>query len=141
MQTRRSFLAFAAAAQLLNPATRAMPSVDRKQLVARLRPKLQTHVGRDVYFCNDLASGRLAILNLQYADSTSLCLPPARHLPGAGASDAYLYSLTLQPAITSPARLRRYMEAYAKGDAWPGADGMPDEFTLLRLRLGWCSRT
>jgi hypothetical protein len=118
-----------------------MPAVDRKQLVARLRPKLQTHVGRDVYFCNDLVSGRLAILNLQYADSTSLCLPPARHVPLAGTSDPHLYTLTLQPAITSPASLRRHMEAYAKGGALTGADGMPDEFTLLRLRMGWCSRT
>ena len=119
MHTRRSFLAFAAAAQLISPIARAMPVLDSRPMAARL-PKvmLQTHAGRDVYFCNDLVSGRLAILNLQYADSSSVQLPPARHLSGAGANAAYLYSLSLQRAIANPADLRRYMEAYGTGAAW-----------------------
>lgn len=142
MHTRRSFLAFAAAAQLVSPLVRAMPVRDCGPMAARLpQVLLQEHAGRDVYFCNDPMSGRLAILNLQYADSTSLRLPPARQPSAAGVREAYLYSLTLQPAIGNPAALRRYMEAYGASGAWPFAEGVPEALELVRLRLGSYSGT
>ena len=123
MLTHRSFLAFAAAAQLLSPVARAMQLRDGRPTAQRLpKVNLQTHAGRDVYFCNDPMSGRLAILNLQYADTDRLCLPPARRSPGGGEDQAYLYSLTLQPAVGNPVALRRYMERYGTGGAWPGPE-------------------
>ncbi len=135
MHTRRSFLAFAAAAQLVSPLARAMQVRDSRPMVARLPGVLlQTHAGRDVYFCNDLVSGRLAILNLQYAHCANLQLPPA---PDGQA--AYLYSLTLQRAIDRPADLRRLMEAYGSGGASPFVSGAPEAFELVRLRLGMCA--
>lgn len=142
MHTHRSFLAFAAAAQLLSPLARAMPVRNCRPVVARLpEVLLQTHSGRDVYFCNDRMSGRLAVLNLQYADSANLHLPPARQSPGAGLQQPYLYSLSVQPAVGDAADLRRYMERYGSGDAWPFVNGTPEEFTLLRLRLGMYNGT
>ena len=137
MLTHRSFLAFAAAAQLLSPVARAMQVRDGRPIARRL-PKVdvQIHVGRDVYFCNDPMSGRLAILNLQYADSDTLCLPPARRSPTGGEDQAYLYSLTLQPAVGNPVALRRYMDRYGTGRAWPDLGGAPLEIELVRLRLG-----
>jgi hypothetical protein len=140
MLTHRSFLAFAAAAQLLSPVVRAMQVRDGRPMAARLPDvKLQTHAGRDIYFCNDPMSGRLAILNLQYADTDILCLPPARRSPGWGAEHAYLYSLTLQPAVGNPVALRRYMERYGTGSAWPELNGAPQAIELVRLRLGMYS--
>jgi hypothetical protein len=137
MLTHRSFLAFAAAAQLLSPVVRAMQVRDGRPLAARLpKVKVQTHAGRDVYFCDDPMSGRLAILNLQYADTDALCLPPARPLPDGGGERAYLYSLTLQPAIGNPVALRRYMERYGTGSGWPDLNGAPHAIELVRLRLG-----
>ncbi|MGJ9420582.1 hypothetical protein ACHAC9_22935 [Massilia sp. CMS3.1] len=142
MHTHRSFLAFAAAAQLLSPLARAMPVRNSRPMVARLpEVLLQTHAGRDVYFCNDPMSGRLAVLNLQYGDSANLRLPPARQSPGAGLHAPYLYSLSMQPAIGNAVELRRYMERYGTGDAWPFVNGTPEEFTLLRLRLGMYTGT
>jgi len=140
MLTHRSFLAFAAAAQLLSPVARAMQVRDGRPMAQRLpKVNLQVLSGRDVYFCNDPMSGRLAILNLQYADTDSLCLPPARRSSGAGEDQAYLYSLTLQPALGNDVALRRYMERYGTGGAWPGLDGAPHEIELVRLRLGMYS--
>lgn len=137
MYTRRSFLAFAAAAQAIGPLARAVPVHNTGPLVARLPEVLvKSHAGRDVYFCNDPVSGRLAILNLQYADSTGLQLPPPRRQPGMEAGEAYLYSLTRQRAIAGQADLRRYMDAYGRGGAWPFADGAPEDVELVRLRLG-----
>ncbi|MDB5793246.1 MAG: SCO2-like protein [Massilia sp.] len=142
MHTRRSFLAFAAAAQLISPLVRAMPVRAPRAMVARLPPVvLQTHAGRDVHFCNDLVSGRLLILNLQYADSANLLLPPAWPSPGAGLHAAYLYCLTLQPAIGRPADLHRHMDAYGTGGAWPLVSGAHGEVELVRIRLGMCSGT
>jgi protein SCO1/2 len=140
MLTHRSFLAFAAAAQLLSPVARAMQVRDGRPMAQRLpKVSLQTHAGRDIYFCNDPMSGRLAILNLQYADTDTLCLPPARRSPAGGEEQAYLYSLTLQPAVNDPVALRRYMERYGTGSAWPGLAGAPHEIELVRLRLGMYS--
>jgi len=140
MLTHRSFLAFAAAAQMLSPLTRAMQLRDVRPIVQRLpRANLQTHAGRDVYFCNDPMSGRLAILNLQYADTDNLCLPPARRSPAGGEGQPYLYAVTLQPAVADPVALRRYMERYGTGSAWPGLDGAPHDIELVRLRLGMYS--
>ena len=137
MHTPRSFLAFAAAAQVLSPIARSMPVRDSRPMVARLpEVLLRTHAGRDVYFCNDLMSDRLAVLNLQYADSANLLLPPARRSPGGVVHAPYLYSLSLQPAIRSAADLRRFMERYGSADAAPFLNGTPEEVTLLRLRLG-----
>jgi hypothetical protein len=142
MLTQRSFLAFAAAAQLLSPVARAMQVRDGRPMSARLsRVTQQTHAGRDVYFCNDLMSGRLAILNLQYANSDNLFLPPARQSPGGGVDQAYLYSLTLQPAIRNPADLRRFMERYGTGSAWPEVGGAQHGIELVRLRLGMYNGT
>lgn len=137
MLTQRSFLAFAAAAQLLSPAARAMQVRDTQAITARLpQVSVQTHAGRDVYFCNDPVSGRLGILNLQYADSDTLLLPPARQARGGGVARSYLYSLTLQPGFNDPAALRRYMERYTSGNPWLDANGLPHEIELVRLRLG-----
>lgn len=136
MLTQRSFLAFAAAAQLLSPAARAMQVRDTQAIVARLpQVNAQTHAGRDVYFCNDPVSGRLGILNLQYTDSDSLLLPQARWVRG-GVARPYLYSLTLHAGFNDPAALRRYMERYAMGNPWLDANGLPHEIELGRLRLG-----
>lgn len=136
MLTQRSFLAFAAAAQLLSPVVRAMQVRDAQVIAARLpQVSVQTHAGRDVYFCNDPVSGRLGILNLQYADSDSLLLPPARQARG-GVARPYLHSLTLQPGFGDPAALHRYMERYAMGHPWLDANGASQEIELVRLRLG-----
>ena len=100
---------------------------------------VQTRAGRDLYFYNDLMSGRLAILNLQHADCATLSLPSVRQVPDAGMDKAYLYSLSLQPAIRSPVDLRRYMEAFGTGAVWPIVSGAPHEIELVRLRLGMYS--
>ena len=140
MLTHRSFLAFAAAAQLLSPVVQAMQLRDGRPMAERLpKVKLQTHAGRDIYFCDDPMSGRLAILNLQYADTDALSLPPVRRSPDGREVQAYLYSLTLQPAIGNPVALRRFMERYGTAGAWPELNGAPHEIELVRLRLGMYS--
>jgi hypothetical protein len=144
MQTRRSFLAFAAVAQLVNPPARAMALHRGRPPVLRLpEVLLQTHAGRDIHFHNDLATGRLSILDLRYAAGPAAGMPGADILRGARqaagsrqGNDFYTYSLTRQAAIGNAAELQRYMDWYgvAGGLALPAA--ARDEIALLRLRFG-----
>lgn len=144
MYTRRTFLAFAAAAQLVSPGVRAAtapPGAAGRLALARLPIVLpQAHPGRDIHFCNDLAAGRLAILDLRYdldhGAGPASVLDGARRAAGSRlARDFYVYALSTQPAIRDEDALRRYMEWYgaaAAGELPPAAR----EVELLRLRFG-----
>lgn len=135
MYTCRSFLAFAAAAQVINPSVGAVvaPGAAKRMVAERLpRVLLQAHPGRDVHFFNDRSTGQLSILDLHVQ-------PRAQVPDGAGDQlpvDLYQYSLTRQPAIRDDAELRRYMAWYgaAAGAARPPAAASGVE--LLRLRFG-----
>jgi len=125
MQTRRSFLAFAAAAQLAGPrAVRPAASGPLPKLL------LQTHGGCDVHFCTDLVPGRLVVLNMVYENGAPIGVPAGRR------RDAFMYALTQQKAIRRPAELRRFMDEYGDGDGWRFLTGTPGEVELLRFRLG-----
>jgi protein SCO1/2 len=125
MQTRRSFLAFAAAAQLAGPRA-ARPAA------ARPLPRLllQTHGACDVHFCTDLVPGRLVVLSMVCEHGAAICAPR-----GSG-RDAFMYALTEQRAISRPADLRRFMDAYGDGEGWRFLRRRPGEVELLRFRLG-----
>ncbi|MDB5793245.1 MAG: SCO1/SenC family protein [Massilia sp.] len=150
MQTRRSFLAMAAAAPLASPMARAGAARARRAggpLTGRLpNVPLQTHEGRDVRFYDDLVKDRLVVLNMMYANCTNLCPPNTasllqvrRALGDRVGRDVYMYSLTLQPAIDKPADLRRYMDKYGIPDGWTFLTGQPRDVELLRLNLGFYS--
>jgi protein SCO1 len=122
MQTRRSFLAFAAAAQLAGP--RTAPSRPLPRLL------LQTHGGCDVHFCTDLVPGRLVVLSMVCEHGAAIGAPRGR------GRDAFMYALTQQRAISRPAELRRFMDEYGDGEGWRFLSGTPGEVELLRFRLG-----
>lgn len=144
MQTRRSFLAFAAVAQLMSPHAGAMAQHRSRAPVPRLpEVLLRTHAGRDIHFHNDLATGRLSVLDLRYAAGSAAGMPGADILHAvvraAGSrqgNDFYTYSLTRHAAIGNATDLQRYMDWYgaAGGLALPAA--ARDEIALLRLRFG-----
>ena len=140
MHTHRSFLAFAAAAQIISPLAGAIvgPGAAKRMVAERLPGVLlQTQRGRDIHFFNDCSTGQLAILDLRFdvesgADGTAAAVLRERR-PG---HDAYMYSLTRQASIRNEGDLRRYMEWYG---AAAGADRPPAAacgVELLRLRFG-----
>lgn len=150
MNTRRSFLAMAAAVPLVSPLARAAAAGARRTdvpLPERLpNVLLQTHEGRDVRFYDDLVKGRLVVFNMMYANCTNLCPPNTASLLQVQEAlgdrvgrDVFMYSLTLQPAIDKPADLRRYMAKYRIRDGWTFLTGQPRDVELLRLKLGFYS--
>jgi hypothetical protein len=146
MLTQRSFLAFAAAAQLAGPLAGPM-AVRGKHQGGRSRvrlPELQlrTGEGRDIHFHNDLATGQLSILDLRYAAGPAIGMAGAAIVQGArqaagsrDAHDFYLYSVTRQAAFDKAADLQRYMDWYAAaaGGTLPAA---AQHVEVLRLRFG-----
>ncbi|MFC4933228.1 SCO family protein [Massilia sp. GCM10023247] len=143
MHTRRSFLAMAAIAPLVNPLAQARAG--RGPRPTRLpEVLLQTHEGRDVHFYTDLVKDRLVVLNMMYANCANICPPNTASLlrvqQALGSRigrDVFMYSLTLQPAIDKPADLRRYMDQYGVRGGWTFLTGEPREVELLRLTLGF----
>jgi hypothetical protein len=145
MHTLRSFLAFAAMAQLASPLAQARPLPRQLPVLRHPEAVLQLHPGRDVHFHNDLATGQLTILDLRHAVGPAPGAPQADILHGArraaggrDAHDFYLYALTRQAAFDKAADLERYM-------AWYGGAGglvLPtcarQDVELLRLRFGAC---
>ena len=146
MQTRKSFLAFAAIAQFSSPLAQvAEPARRRPLLLHPATAVLQPDPGRDVHFHNDLATGRLTILDLRHGAGLAAGMPQADILRAArraaGSTDArdfYLYSLTRQAAFDKAADLERYMEWYRAAGALVLPACARQEVELLRLRLGVC---
>ena len=146
MHTRKSFLALAAMAQLATPVAGAVGHPRSRPPLLRLsETRLQLHPGRDVHFHNDLATGRLTILDLRHAAglaagmSAADILRAARLAAGSSHPQAfYLYSLTRQAAFEQAADLERYMAWYgAAGGLAPPACAR-QEVEALRLRFGVC---
>jgi len=144
MQTHKSFLAFAAVAQLVNPPAGAMSVRRRRPPALHLSDVLlQAEAGRDIHFHNDLSTGRLSILDLRYAAAPAAGMPAADILRGARQAaggrhghEMYMYSLTRQVAIGNAAELRRYMDWYGAGGGLSLPAAARDGIELLRLRFG-----
>ena len=146
MQTRKSFLAFAAIAQLSSPIAEAAEPARRRPPVLQLSTAvLQPHPGRDVHFHNDLATGQLTILDLRHGAGLAAGMPQAdilraaRRAAGGGDPHAsYVYSLTRQAAFDKAADLERYMEWYGAAGGLVLPTCARQEVELLRLRFGVC---
>lgn len=149
MESRRAFLAAAAATPLSYPFIRhaatgkpaSLPQDDGHRLP---NVALDTHDGRRVRFYDDLVKGRLVVVNMMYANCSNLCPPNTANLLRVQhalrervGKDVFMYSLTLQPAIDKPLDLRRYMAKFGVRPGWTFLTGEPAQVELLRRRLGF----
>jgi protein SCO1/2 len=149
MQSRRAFLAAAAATPLLYPVVKhattrtptPLPVDDGRRLP---NVALETHDGRQVRFYDDLVKDRLVVVNMMYANCSNLCPPNTANLMRVQEAlqdhmgeDVFMYSLTLQPAIDKPLDLRRYMDKFDIKPGWTFLTGEPAHVELLRRRLGF----
>jgi protein SCO1/2 len=105
---------------------------------------LLTHEGREVRFYDDLVRGKVVAINMMYAQCTNSC--PAttanlrlvqKMLGERVGRDVHLYSLTLQPELDSPERLREYVERHHIGPGWQFLTGARADIEQLRRALGF----
>jgi protein SCO1/2 len=138
--------AFAAAFSSSAERQFAPPPPAREMIRARYFPNvpLVAHDGRRVRFYDDLLRDKIVVLNLMYADCEGVCPTITANLVGAQKLllprlkvDVFIYSLTVNPEVDTPARLKEYAEMHGTGPNWLFLTGAPDDVELLRRKLGF----
>ncbi|MGE8498991.1 MAG: SCO family protein [Pseudomonas sp.] len=151
MNTRRKLLAGAGAAALGLAAWRAgsmtQPAAPQASVGGTTRfpnVTLYTHEGKAVKFYDDLIRGKVVALNMMYAQCERSCptstanLRQVQKLLGERAGrDVFMYSLSLQPELDTPERLREYVARYRIGPGWQFLTGARADIDLLRRSLGF----
>ena len=151
---RREFLASAGAAMLAGssglanantePSTRIAPNPTP---VAHLLPnvKLRTQDNKEVRLYEDLLKGKIFSINMFYVACVDGACPfvtanLARVQPLIGARlgrDIFMYSITLEPELDTPKRLKEYMSNYKIHPGWTFLTGAKEDIELLRRGLGF----
>ena len=104
---------------------------------------LTTHEGKQVRFFDDLIEGKVVVINFIYTSCTDACpLDTARLakiqqiLGDRVGKDIFLYSISIDPEIDTPAVLAEYAERFRAGPGWLFLTGTEDDVLLLRKKLG-----
>jgi len=104
---------------------------------------LTTHDGRNVRLYGDLVEGKTVVFHFMYTTCTKSCplttanLARVRDLLGDRVGrDIFLYSITVDPAYDTPARLRDYARRFGTAPGWVFLTGRDDDVAVLRRRLG-----
>jgi len=108
---------------------------------------LVTHDGQTVRFYDDLIRGKVVALNMMYADCEGICpvttsnLVRVQELLGVRVGrDLFMYSLTLQPELDTPQRLKEYADMHGVQPGWWFLTGARADIEQLRYRLGFFDR-
>lgn len=104
---------------------------------------LRTHHGKPVRFYDDLVKDRAVMINLMYTDCPKIC--PGNSLRLARLHDLLehwmgreinILSLSIDPVVDTPERLKAYWEAFGAKPGWTFLTGDFDEIDRLRRQLG-----
>ena len=109
-------------------------------------PEVWTHRGRRVRFYDDLVRDRVVILNVMYTGCGYTCplvtqnlLAVQELLADRIGRDLFIYSLSLQPELETPALLADYATQHGIAPGWELLTGRPAELARLRDSLGFRS--
>jgi len=150
MNTRRALVAGLGAAtlgSLVGRRAAAEPTPARHgetRAAAWPNVSLLTHDGQAVTFYDDLIRGKVVAINMMYAECEGICPLATSNLvrvqallgPRVG-RDIFLYSLTLQPELDTPARLQEYAAMHGVQPGWAFLTGARADLEQLRYRLGF----
>ena len=150
MNTRRDLVAGLGAAALGWMAVRtaaAEPDGTRRggaRATAFPNVTLYTHEGKEVKFYDDLIRGKVVAINMMYAECEGICpiatsnLVRVQELLGERVGrDLFMYSLTLQPELDTPQRLKEYAEMHDVKPGWLFLTGARADIQHLRYCLGF----
>lgn len=104
---------------------------------------LTTQHGEQVRFYDDLVKDKVVMINLMYTTCTKICPGTAANLVQVHAAlgermgrDISILSLSIDPEVDTPERLKRYWEAFGSKPGWLYLTGDFDEIDRLRHELG-----
>ena len=104
---------------------------------------LISHEGKKVRFFDDLIKGKVVMVNFIFTSCPDVCpletarLREVQKLLGERVGkDVFMYSITIDPKVDTPAVLKAYAEKYQVAPGWMFLTGQPDDIILLRKKLG-----
>lgn len=105
---------------------------------------LNTHDNKRVQFYDDLIEGKIVVINMMYAKCDGICpgmtanlVKVQQALGGRVGRDIFMYSLTLQPELDTPAVLKQYAAMNGVKPGWLFLTGKRTEMEVLRRKLGF----
>jgi protein SCO1/2 len=106
--------------------------------------ELQTHEGKTVRFYDDLLKDKIVLVNFMFTECGDVCpgmtqnLADVQKLLGDRVGrQIFMYSISLQPEIDTPEKLKDYADMFDVGPGWLFLTGARDDVELLRHRLGF----
>jgi cytochrome oxidase Cu insertion factor (SCO1/SenC/PrrC family) len=96
--------------------------------------------GQDVRFYSDLVKGKVVAINFVFTTCTTICPPMGanfaslqRLLRDRGGREVHLISVSVDPAVDTPARLKNWASRFGAGPGWTLVTGpKPDVDGLLK---------
>lgn len=105
---------------------------------------VETHDGRKLRFYSDLMEGKTVVFNMMYTACTRICPPNTASLMSVHEAlgdrigrEIFMYSLTLQPEIDTPAALMDYAKRYGTRPGWTFLRAKRADLEVVRRKLGF----
>jgi copper(I)-binding protein/cytochrome oxidase Cu insertion factor (SCO1/SenC/PrrC family) len=102
---------------------------------------LTTHDGKTVHFFEDLIKDKVVAINFIYTSCPDSCPLETAHLASVQdilgdrmGKDVFFYSISIDPEVDTPARLKEYRERF--GAKWMFLTGKKTDIIKLRKKLG-----
>ncbi|MFQ5719443.1 MAG: SCO family protein [Acidobacteriota bacterium] len=101
---------------------------------------VRTQDGKQVHFYSDLVKGRVVAMNFIFTTCTTICPPMGanfaqlqRTMKDRIGKDVHLISVSVDPAVDTPARLKAWAGKFGAGPGWTLVTGAkPDVDRLLK---------
>lgn len=104
---------------------------------------LVTQHGKTVRFYDDLIKDKIFVLHFLYTTCSDICpLAAARFsllqnaIGDAMGRDVFFYSISVDPEVDTPERLKEYADTFGAGPGWLFLTGKPEDIRQLRVLLG-----
>ncbi len=99
--------------------------------------------GKTVRFYSDVLKGKTVVVNAFFTTCTSVCPPMNRNmekiqqvLGDRVGRDVFLVSITVDPAVDTPARLKDYAQKFHAGPGWMFLTGKKENLDQALYKLG-----
>jgi protein SCO1 len=100
---------------------------------------LQDQNGKLVHVYSDLIRGNAVVMNFVFTSCTTICSPMGANfgqLQGQVDPDVRLISISIDPGVDTPARLKRWSQQFNAGPSWTLLTGSPKDVERLLKALG-----
>jgi protein SCO1/2 len=99
--------------------------------------------GKKVHFYSDVLKGKTVVVNAFFTSCTSVCPPMNRNMQKIQEAlgdrvgrDVFFVSITVDPEVDTPARLKEYAKSFHAGPGWMFLTGKKENLDWALYKLG-----